>query len=82
MEAQVPQQYDQRNEGQLWQAEKMICKEFRDMVGDVNPRKDIAGLVASYISKWNPYGLESVMKTYFEKINDPEIIDFVIKVYC
>ena len=52
------------------------------MVGDVNPRKDIAGLVASYISKWNPYGLESVMKTYFEKINDPEIIDFVIKVYC
>jgi hypothetical protein len=80
-EALVPQQYNQQNEGQLWLAEKMICEEFNNQIRATNPTKDIAGLVAAYIGKWNPYGFQSVMKTYFNKLQDPRIEKIIGEIY-
>ncbi|MBW4769912.1 hypothetical protein [Hoylesella nanceiensis] len=62
-----PKEFDKKNEGELWFAEKMICEDLSELVDDANPRVSFAQAVASYLSKWDPYSLYEVMETYFEK---------------
>lgn len=69
-EAMCPLEYDGKNEGELWFAEKMICEELSDLVDDENPRVSFAKAVAAYVGKWDPYFLYEVMETYFEKCPD------------
>ena len=71
-EAMIPQSFDQKNEGKLWVAEKIICEDFFNMIDRNNPRKKIAELIAAYVGKWAPYEFRSVMKTYFDKVPDLE----------
>lgn len=66
-EAMCPLEYDGKNEGELWFAEKMICEDLSELVDDANPRVSFARAVASYVGKWDPYSLYEVMETYFEK---------------
>ena len=62
-----PLEYDRKNEGKLWFAEKMICKHLSELVDDANPRVSFVQAVGSYVGKWDPYFLYEVMETYFEK---------------
>ena len=55
-EVMCPLEYDRKNEGKLWFAEKMICEHLSELVDDANPRVSFAKAVAAY-----------VMETYFEK---------------
>ena len=70
-EVMCPLEYDRKNEGKLWFAEKMICEDLSELVDDANPRISFARAVASYVGKWAPYSLYEVMETYFEKF--PEL---------
>ena len=65
-----PKQYDGKNEGKLWQAEKFICEELFGLVDNSTPRISTAQLVSDYVQKWSPYKFRDVMETYFE--NFPE----------
>ena len=60
-----PEEFDQKNEGMLWFAEKMIWEDLSELVDDANPRISFAQAVASYVGKWAPYSLYEVMETYF-----------------
>ncbi len=62
-----PLEYDRKNEGKLWFAEKMICEHLSELVDNANPRVSFVQAVASYVGKWDPYFLYEVMETYFEK---------------
>lgn len=62
-----PEEFDKKNEGELWFAEKMICEHLSELVDDANPRVSFAQAVASYVGKWDPYSQYEVMDTYFEK---------------
>ena len=62
-----PKQYDGKNEGKLWQAEKFICEELFGLVDNSTPRISTAQLVSDYVQKWSPYNFRDVMETYFEK---------------
>ena len=66
-EAICPEEFEQKNEGELRFAEKMICEHISELVDDANPRVGFAQAVASYVGKWAPYSLYEVMETYFEK---------------
>ena len=71
-EAMIPQSFDQKNEGKLWVAEKVICEEFPNLIERNNPRRKIAELIAAYVSKWSPMKFYSIMQTYFENASDLE----------
>ena len=77
----VPQQYDQKNEGELWFAEKMICEDLCEKITLNKPHKQIAEWVAAYVSKWDPYGFESVMETYFEKAQNQSLKEAIMRIY-
>ena len=66
-EAMCPLEYDEKNEGELWFAEKMISEDLSELVDDANPRVSFVQAVGSYVGKWDPYFLYEVMETYFEK---------------
>ena len=66
-----PEEFDKKNQGELWFAEKMICEHLSELVDDANPRVSFAQAVAYYVGKWDPYSLYEVMETYFEKC--PEV---------
>lgn len=57
-----PKEFDKKNEGELWFAEKMICEDLSELVDDANPRVSFAQAVASYVGKWDPYSLYEVME--------------------
>ena len=69
-EAMIPQSFDQKNEGKLWVAEKVICEEFPNLIERNNPRRKIAELIAAYVSKWMPYEFGDIMNVYWEKVPD------------
>ena len=61
-----PEEFDQKNEGMLWFAEKMIWEDLSELVDDANPRVSFAQAVPSYVGKWDSYSLYEVMETYFK----------------
>ena len=66
-EAICPEEFEQKNEGELRFAEKMICEHLSELVDDANPRVGFAQAVASYVGKWDSFSLYEAMETYFEK---------------
>ncbi len=78
-EALCPPRYDQKDEGKLWQAEKVVCEELQHMVDTDNPRTSIAKVIAAYVAKWSPWTFEQVMRVYFAQA--PDIKDVVMSIY-
>lgn len=60
----LPRDFDKKNEGKLWVAEKFICEEIPHLINEKTPRKSMAGYIESYVGKWAPYELKGVMETY------------------
>lgn len=75
----MPEYLENTNEGQLWIAEKVVCENFASNIRANAAQKDVASLVASYVGKWNPYGLTDVMSAYFIKV--PSVRTFIKEVY-
>jgi hypothetical protein len=78
-ESAVPPKFDQKNEGELWVAEKFVCESIPHLIEEDNARESVASFVAAYVGKWNPYGFSSVMETYFKY--NPGVRDYIMKVY-
>ena len=64
-EALIPPDFDKKNEGKLWVAEKFICEEIPHLIDEENPRKSIASYIDSYVGKWAPFKHDEVMTTYY-----------------
>ena len=62
-----PKEFDGKNEGKLWQAEKIICEDMYNCIDGSNPHISLARYVGAYVGKWDPFGYHDVMETYFEK---------------
>ena len=60
----MPEEYDGKNEGKLWLAEKFICEEIPHLIDRENLRMSIRDYIESYVGKWAPWETESIMKTY------------------
>ena len=69
-EAIVPLSFEQKYEHALWLAEKYICEELFNQIEEENPRRYIADIIASYVSKWMPYEFGDIMNVYWEKVPD------------
>ena len=69
-EAICPPQFDGKDAGKLWQAEKIICEDLPELVKNPNPRESMAQTVSDYVQKWSPFKFQEIMDTYFEKYPD------------
>lgn len=66
-DARPPKDFDRKNEGKLWAAERIICENMPELVDPSNPRQSLCQYVSYYVGKWDPYDFREVMETYFEK---------------
>ena len=60
----IPADFDKKDEGKLWEAEKFVCEEIPHRIDEGNPRKSIRSWVESYVGKWDPYNWREVMAVY------------------
>ena len=63
-EALIPADFDKRDEGKLWMAEKFVCEEIPHRIDERNLRESIRSWVESYVGKWDPWGWQRVMAIY------------------
>ncbi len=63
-EADVPEKYDGKDEGELWVAERFVCEEIPNLISKKHPGKDLENYVEAYVSKWDPFGWVEVMQMY------------------
>lgn len=68
-EDEMPSEIATNNEEQLWIAEKYVFDALLNKIGPQHPKEDIALWIESYVGKWNPYGWEDVMSTYYKRAN-------------
>jgi hypothetical protein len=60
-----PLDFDGKNEGKIWQAEKIVCEDFQNEIDPSNPAVSFAQYVVMYIEKWAPFTFADILETYF-----------------
>jgi hypothetical protein len=65
-EAICPSQYDGKNTGKLWEAEKFVYENLHDKISKNDAERELAQWVSYYVQKWSPYKYEIIMDDYFK----------------
>lgn len=72
--------YQQRDYKRLlWLAEKWVCEEGCNRVDSQSPKSSVASLVAAYVSKWEPFNTDKVLKIYLRNV--PELSEKIRGIY-
>lgn len=65
-EADVPVRFHGKDEAKLWIAEKYAC-ERPQLIDYENTKRSFSTLVGAYVGKWDPYGWNEIMESYWKK---------------